>query len=243
MNTIILHIPHSGYKIPYFFWKHTILSRKVIIDFKNTITDTDTDKLFGQGNKYKKIIFKYSRIFCDVEKFADDSKEIMSKFGMGVIYTKTNNGEVFLKSTPAYRFFVLKHFYRKYHKRLDKITKRYINSDEKVVFIDCHSFSEEIIMFDDVKQDLPDICIVFNKAHNSKLIEFIRAFLKSNNYAVKLNSPYSGSMVPNCLKEPTENFCSVMIEVNKRIYLNEEGFNRLNSVLNNLFQQIEKSDI
>lgn len=30
-----------------------------------------------------KIVFPYSRIFCDVEKFRDDSKEILSKKGNG----------------------------------------------------------------------------------------------------------------------------------------------------------------
>lgn len=242
MNKIILHIPHSGTKIPFFFWKHTVLDKKNIIKFKMAITDTDTDKLFGQNNEYEKIVFKYSRIFCDVEKFADDSKEIMSKFGMGVVYTKTNEGDVFLKASSAYKSFVMKHFYWKYHKRLDKIAKKHLN--EKVVFVDCHSFSREIIMFDDKKQDLPDICIGCNKGYNKKLIQFVCKFLENNNYAVKINYPYEGSMVPNCLlKNPNKNFCSFMIEVNKNLYLNDEGFNKLHTVLNNLFQQIEKQNV
>lgn len=48
-----------------------------------------TDKLIS--NKCHKLVFKYLRLFCDVEKFKDDSKEYMSKKGMGVVYTNDCN--------------------------------------------------------------------------------------------------------------------------------------------------------
>ena len=36
-------------------------------------------------------------MFCDVEKYLDDSKEVMSKYGMGAVYTKDSNGKEFIK--------------------------------------------------------------------------------------------------------------------------------------------------
>lgn len=38
-------------------------------------------------DKSQTIIFSYSRLYCDVERFRDSS-EIMNKYGMGYIYTK-----------------------------------------------------------------------------------------------------------------------------------------------------------
>lgn len=93
MNNIILHIPHSSLKIPNWYYK-LVNDKNIVKSFNTIITDLKTDLLFGK-NKFKKVVFPYSRVFCDVEKFADDSKEIMSKFGMGYIYTKTHLGNQF----------------------------------------------------------------------------------------------------------------------------------------------------
>ena len=98
MNNIVLHIPHSNLKIPCSFLKNVIIDKEVVENFNHAITDLYTSDLFGK-NQYSKVIAKYSRIYCDVEKFADDNKEIMSKFGMGFIYTHTNNGIKFLDPT------------------------------------------------------------------------------------------------------------------------------------------------
>ena len=86
-DCIILHIPHSSLTIPEealhqydtsFFQEEFLL-----------MTDRYTDELFGLP--YSSIVFPYSRLFCDVERFRDDSQEEMSQKGMGVVYTKTHN--------------------------------------------------------------------------------------------------------------------------------------------------------
>ena len=98
MNNIILHIPHASLDLPDEFWKNVICDKDIVEKFNYDITDLYTDELYGDG-RYKKIIAPYSRIYCDIEKFAQDNKEIMSKFGMGFVYTHTNNGIRFLNST------------------------------------------------------------------------------------------------------------------------------------------------
>ena len=83
MTKLILHIPHSSDLIPdkkgYAVDKKT-LDKEVI-----KLTDWYTDDLFSRDDS---IIVKadFSRVFCDVERFSDDKQEVMSKFGMGVLY-------------------------------------------------------------------------------------------------------------------------------------------------------------
>lgn len=80
------------FKIPKKYWNICIKDKQYIKSTNAFFCDYLTDKLIP--NKCHKLVFKYSRLFCDIEKFKDDSKEIMSKKGMGVIYTKDCNNTV-----------------------------------------------------------------------------------------------------------------------------------------------------
>jgi len=92
MNCILFHIPYSSSKIPTQYWDICIKDKQYIKSTNVFLIDYLTDKLIP--NKCHKLVFKYSRLFCDIEKFKDDSKEIMSKKRMGVIYTRDCNNTI-----------------------------------------------------------------------------------------------------------------------------------------------------
>ncbi len=240
MNKIILHIPHFKLKLPKSFWADITLPRSKVENFNNSICDTKTDKLFGKNN-YKKISPKFSRIFCDVEKYEDDNKEIMSKFGMGVIYTKTLNGEVFKVPSEKTKQNILKNYYSPYHSKLTKVAGKSAKGG-KVILVDCHSFSSEVIMFKDKKENIPQICIGYNKNYNKILIKLINDYFIKKGYFVAHNYPYEGAMLPNGLKEGIGLAC-VMLEVNKEIYLNDtQNFIRIQNDINSLFKLLKNFD-
>ena len=91
MTNLILHIPHSSDKIP--FDTGYVVDRKVLDQEIIKLTDWYTDDLFLFEDS---IIVKadFSRIFCDTERFSDDSQEVMAKYGMGVLYEKSDDGSV-----------------------------------------------------------------------------------------------------------------------------------------------------
>lgn len=242
MNKIVLHIPHSSERLPRDFFEKIIISKQAVLDFCHTIADNDTMRLFG-NNAYKKVVFKWSRIFCDVEKFIDPEQEVMSKFGMGVVYTHTNKGERFIEPTNEYIDEVIKKCYLPHHQKLDKAVQAYLKKN-KVILVDCHSFCKEIIMFEDKRQNLPDICIGYNEPAPNKAAELAINHFKALGYSVSENYPYSGSMVPDYLLESQNpNFCSVMIEVNKAIYLNKPAaFKALQAQMNFLFKKLENME-
>lgn len=243
MNKILLHIPHSSTKIPKIFWKNVFVGKHIINKFIKDITDADTDILFGH-NKYDKIIFPYSRVFCDVEKFADDNLEVMSKFGMGAVYLKTNLGVSFRNYNKEYSDMVLHKYYYPYHKKLNNKVENLLNSNKTVVLVDCHSFSKDIIMFEECKKDLPEICIGFNDKQD-KLAKLCIQFFKDLKYNVKINYPYSGTMVPNnYIGKSNPRLKSIMIEINKEIYINnKKNFKKLQKDINEILKIIEFANL
>ncbi len=242
MNKLILHIPHSSKLVPKFFWDNVCVDTKIVNEFIEEITDTETDKLFGH-NRLKKVKFNYSRVFCDVEKFVDDKKEVMSRFGMGTIYSRTNHGVLFKKYTDDYKQKILKDYYFPYHKKFNNIIKKMLNCNSKVIIIDCHSFSKEVILFEEKKTDLPDICLGIN-GQEDQLSKFIAEYFTNLKYKVKINYPYSGSMIPNgYIKNPNSNLKSIMLEINKDVYLyNKVKFNKLQMEINDLFKLLKSTN-
>ncbi len=243
-NNLILHIPHSSKKLPQKFWENVIVEKNVVVDFINAITDIDTDKLFG-SNLYKKVVFPYSRVFCDVEKFEKESAEPMSKFGMGVVYFKTNKGEQFAQISLEYKNNIINTIYKPYHKKLDEKVNIMLKGKQKVIMVDCHSFSRDIIMFDDKKINLPDICLGYNSDYNKALIEKVKAHFEKCGYNVEENYPYDGAMIPNSLiKNKNNNFTSFMLEINKSIYENNKSnFEKLKKCINSLLKELKTFDI
>ena len=238
MNNIILHIPHSSLKLPRRFFKKILIDKNVVKNFNYTITDLYSKELFGK-NKHPKIVAKYSRIYCDVEKFANDEKEIMAKFGMGFVYTHTNEGVNFLNPSSKYKNKIYNKYYLKHHNKLDNIVSKILSNNKKTILIDCHSFSRDIIMFEDKKENLPDICIGFDQLYtNEKLVNYIKTYFENLGYHVQFNHPYSGTIIPNkYFKEKADNLYSAMIEINKKLYLDEN--NNKNSNFKILRKQIQ----
>lgn len=244
MNNIILHIPHSSLHLPNDFWENTVCEKSVVDEFNYNITDLYTDELFNNA-KYRSIVAPYSRIYCDVERFAEDDKEIMSKFGMGFIYTHTNTGKRFFESNEDYRQKVFNNYYKKLHSDLDRIIENSITKNTTIL-LDCHSFSKDIIMFADKKENLPDICIGFDNIYYSEeLVNFIKNYFENCGYRVSLNNPYLGTMIPDkYIENKIDNMYCVMIEINKKIYLKDnyqknENFNNLQKQIDKLLNKLE----
>lgn len=239
-NYLLVHIPHASLRIPY------ICKRRLIKNIKKEnvfMSDYLVDRLVSKSIKCIK--FRYSRMFCDVERFNSD-EEVMNNYGMGVVYTKESNGEDFIVFDDEYRSAVIENYYNKHHDMLNKKVSNIIDKYNKCILIDLHSFSDLFVkkMFD--KEGSPDVCIGVENTYTSKLLALktIKHFEKYN-YSVKVNYPYEGSIIPNKYFEVYDNrLDTIMIELNKRIYLNgdrinKNEFNRLKRCISEYFKTIK----
>lgn len=204
MRNIVLNIPHSSIEglaeKKYGKWDGEREFHREVRKW----TDWFTDYLFIPLDNHNGIVqykrFNLSRFVIDVERLPNDPLE---EIGQGIIYS-TFNG--FLRTID-----------KSGYEELIEIYNRYISSFEQVVntdtlLIDCHSFPSEL---SDV-----DICIGYNEDWSKPAdddLEKIVDVLKQQNYKIAFNSPYSNSLTPvKGIK-----YHSVMIELNKRLYMNE----------------------
>ena len=222
MKKLILHIPHASDKIPmdlgYVVDKET---RKQEV---MKLTDWYTDDLFFlEGNVIVKADF--SRIFCDTERFSDDSQEIMAKYGMGVLYEKSDEGAVIREVNAELRAYILNNYYWPHHEKLKKAVEEQIESNGKATIVDCHSFPN-IPHVRDLSQEKnrPDFNIGTDPFHTPEyLIDISMDFFKNKGFTVAIDWPYRGSIVPLKYYQKSKEVESIMLEINRSLYLNEPG--------------------
>lgn len=220
MKKLVLHIPHSSAVIPDF--EGYVSTEDEIQQEIIKLTDWYTDDLFG-SQEDDKVVAPFSRIFCDVERFSDDDLEIMSKFGMGVLYEKFDNGNQLRIVTPKLKSDVLNNYYWKHHNLLDNVVKDHLEQTESCLILDCHSFPSSPLTRALVQDhNTPDFNIGTDSYHTpSILIEASQEYFKSRGLSLGIDTPYTGSIVPMEYYQKEPRVSSIMLEVNRRLYLNE----------------------
>ncbi len=200
MRKIVLNIPHSS--INGLFddkiggWPR---NADFINECINYLTDWYTDFLFNTSKpNVKSVIFPYSRFVCDVERLDNDPLE---SIGQGIVY-KNYNGYV-RKDVDVVSLMQI---------RENHLNKLIEDIQENDVIIDCHSFSRD--------KHKCDICIGFNDdwSFNENIVNIIKSEFETSGYGVAINEPFSNSITPRSEVK----YKSVMIEVNKKVYMNEK---------------------
>ena len=219
---IILHIPHSSINIPIeggYLVDKAILDKEIL-----KLTDWYTADLF-HSEVEDMIIADFSRIYCDPERFSDDTQEIMANFGMGVLYEKSDDGVTIRNVTPEYREKVLNDYYKPHHAKLNGSVNNQLKHFGKALILDCHSFSSKPFLRDlDQTLNRPDFNIGTDNYHTPKeLTDFAIKFFEEKGYSVGLDWPYSGSIVPIEHYGLNKIVQSIMLEVNRALYLKEPG--------------------
>ena len=222
---LILHIPHSSTFIPFkegYLVDDATLESEIL-----KLTDWYTEDLFYSSSD-EMIIANFSRIFCDPERFSDDFQEIMSKYGMGVLYEKTDDGKLMRNVSPKLREKILTEYYWKHHNKFNKLVSEQLEKFGKAIIVDCHSFPSFPLKRDpDQTKPRPDFNIGIDKFHTPKeLIELSKDFFSKKGFTLGVDWTYSGSIVPLEYYNKNENVQTIMLEINRALYLEEPSNNK-----------------
>jgi N-formylglutamate deformylase len=244
---LILHVPHASTNIPDaagFVVSSEALKREVLL-----LNDWYTDDLFTYPDGTP-IVADFNRVFCDVERFAEDVKEIMSDVGMGAVYTKCDDGNDLRNVSSELKSEILSKYYYPHHERLRAAVAEQLSNNDSALIVDCHSFGNMPFKRDiDKLTPRPDICIGVDSFHTPRsLYKFSAVYFKFAGYNVKVNTPYSGSIVPLDYYQKENRVHSIMIEVNRNLYLvpgtnkKSKDYNKVKSVIRNYLHKISCLD-
>jgi N-formylglutamate amidohydrolase len=232
---MILHIPHSSRNIPEALRGQFVLDDHALEQEAVRITDAFTNELFVYPDACR-VVFEVSRLVVDVERFSHDCDEPMSRVGQGMIYTKTCTGEPLRRElSEEERRFLKSEYYVRHHELLRRVVLDELLARGKALIVDCHSYPSRPLPCD-VSQDenRPDFCIGTDAFHTPQaLLQVVDSAVRGRAYSVGINSPYSGTLVPSAYYRKNPNVWSVMIEVNRKLYMDEitgsklPGFNAL----------------
>lgn len=224
-NKVILHIPHSSMFIPDKYRDSISLNDEELNGELIKLTDSFVDQLFDSIHFPNKIIFPISRLVCDVERFRDNDQEEMYKCGMGVIYTKTSDGKVFKKIDEQHVKEILNEYYDKHHKEFGIRVDEALNKYNSCLIIDAHSFPNLPLPHENNKEvPRPDFCLGVDEYHTpSEIVALVKDKVEKEGYTVKINNPYRGTILPLKHYGKNDKVKSIMIEVNKSIYMNENN--------------------
>ena len=222
---VILHIPHNSTLIPATARDQFTLSDAELDDEVLKMTDHHTHDLFAQDvNSSQVVASPVSRLVVDVERFEDDALEPMNGVGMGVVYTQTHNSKMLRRPiSQEERDELLNQWYRPHHRQLSNAVENALQCHGRCLIIDCHSFPKKALPYENSPNaDRPDICIGTEEYHTPKQLAdwLVNAFRRSGR-SVSLNSPFSGSLVPQGYYHLDKRVESVMIEVRRDTYMDE----------------------
>jgi len=232
---LLASIPHSSTLIPQSVRKTLVLNDTALEQELLWMTDWYVDELFScvAGVGGIAAIYDYSRLVVDPERFEDDSREVMSSKGQGVIYTHTSGGDTLREHVPSEqeREELLGRYYRPYHRALETGTQHLLDSFGKCLILDCHSFPSRPLPCELIQgPDRPDICLGTDPSHTpTELVESVEAFFSERGLTTAQNVPFEGTCVPLKFLGSDERVSSLMIEVNRKLYINERAGEKLGS--------------
>ena len=220
-SRLVIHVPHASTFIPDderpYFAEGEIAAELV------RMTDHYCDDLFGCGRTM--VRFPYSRLVCDPERFRDNEKEPMHRLGMGFAYARGSSLQKLRCVGPEDEERVLRLYYDPHHRRLEDAVREKLDRHGRCLIVDGHSFSGEPLPYEQGGgEDRPDVCVGTDPFHTpDALAEETERFFRRLGYSVSVDAPFSGSMVPMAFYRRDSRVGSVMIELNRDLYMDRRA--------------------
>ncbi len=218
MSALIFHIPHSATAVPAGVRKELRLDSVALERELLRMTDHFTEQFFDVPEiSAARVVFPVSRLVVDPERFLDDDREPMAARGMGAVYEKTADLRP-LRARPT----------TEQRQRLTRAVDRALACFGRCLIVDGHSFPSAPLPYeDDQDPDRPDICIGTDGFHTpDDLATEAAAIFDDAGFRIAVNRPFAGTIVPmkHYRREPA--VASIMIEINRGLYIDEKTGSR-----------------
>ncbi|MFC1657419.1 N-formylglutamate amidohydrolase [Candidatus Moduliflexota bacterium] len=221
----IVHIPHSSRHIPVEYREQFVIPDRALEREKRLLTDAWTDEIFDIDDDMAEVIrFPVSRLLVDPERMLDDSAEPMAAVGMGAFYSRCADGRLLRRELSwMERKKLLFRYYTPHHRTVDNAVKNALSRYGQALIIDCHSFPSSPLPCDtDRTSSRADICIGTDPFHTPQwLIDSLVEDIGCRDLSWEINRPYVGTFVPEPYYRKNSSVYSIMLELNRSLYMDE----------------------
>ena len=213
-SPLIIMTPHSGRNYSSRFMKNISLDLK---NLRNT-EDYFIDQLFFPNNNknFSYLNATFPRIFVDANRSPleidktmwgnsnldnlFDKKSIKVLNGIGVFAKYNLFGEYIYSSKLPFSEakWRLLNYYFPYHKKIKEIIKKTKEKYKKIIALDCHSMSSELV------NNKTDIVIsnVNNKSSSIEILNLIKKSFNNHSYKINTNNPFKGGFITSHYGKP-----------------------------------------
>src|SRR5262245_11305439 len=223
----IVHVPHASTEIPEDLRSELLLDDQALMRELMAMTDHFTDRIAAMAVGMQTVIrFPVSRLVVDPERFTEDAVEVMAARGMGVIYTQTSEGlPLRTPPTEVHRQALLNRYYHPHHERLADAVECIVATLGQAILLDLHSFPSRPLPYElDQRTYRPDICFGTDSYHTpTELLEVATATATAAGYSTSINAPFAGTLVPSRHYKRNRAVKSLMIELRRDLYMNEQN--------------------
>ena len=216
------HLPHDGWKYPAKLLSSVCIPRQRFDAYHEKMRESGVGRLIPAAYNSQSAVerFEISRLLCDVERLAGP-EEVMEQYGMGYCYEKAYDGTVIKEMSAELKARTLR-YYDEHHRRVNEKCK----SHPQVLFFDLHSYADELVPEDflDGDRPLPEVCIGTDPRMTPvSLIVSVKTRLEEAGFTTAVDYPYTGCYIPESAAEGKSDCLPIMLQFNKRIYLDERG--------------------
>ncbi len=214
MNTVVLHVPHAGVRVPGWARPDRLDDAGLAAEVA-ALTDHRTDVLArAAAGDAVVLVNDVSRFVVDVERFPD-AREPMRAVGMGAVYTHGTRGQRIRSDDPAHEAALLDAFYRPWARRVEQAVRAALVRGP-VVLLDVHSYPRDPLPYERGAGERPEVCLGTDARHTpSWLLAAAREAFAG--FGTACDTPFAGTYVPLALLGDAR-VASVMLEVRRDVH-------------------------
>ena len=222
---LVVHVPHGGTVVP------DEVRRGLLVDDQRleaellVLTDWLTPRLFvppAHAVGAVALVNRVSRLVVDHERLPD-AREPLAPLGLGAIYTRTADGQRLRDERDiAQRVRLLDEWFHPWAAAAERLVDAALERHGRCLVLDAHSFPSRPLPYEDPALARPDVCLGFEDPHApADLVDALEKRITRDGLTVARNQPFAGAYVPLRHYGTDRAVRSVMIEVNRALYLDE----------------------
>ncbi len=231
---LLVSIPHSGEEVvDECYWLKELDEVTLMYD-----VDRFVDKMYQSAlDQYEipKVVTPYHRYVVDCNRWPTDvdcgsvegSQKPSGSHPTGLHWTKTTANYVLIKKPLSRQLHenILKKYYEGFFRDIDSLYAS-VKQQKKVYHLDIHSMpSRGTDAHRDPGEDRADIVIGNEKGKTAtaEWTEQVMTAYRNQGFEVQLNHPYTGGTIVEKYGNPVQGKQALMIELNRRLYMDEKS--------------------